>query len=268
LQLVAIDLDGTLLNSTHDLSSRHEAAVRAVRERGVRVILASGRMHASIVPYARQLELDEPIISYNGALVRWDRTGEVLHHLPVSAEWAAEFMAFAREEQFHLNLYFDDVWYSPADSEWAQLYARRTRRTAVFRPDLYEWAASREPTKILCIGPPERIRTAFHLWRERAGNHLYVTTSEPEYLEAMNPAVSKGLALQRLCAHLGLPLAHTMAFGDNLNDQPLLEAAGYGVAMGNSPPEVQAVADRVTGTNDEDGVAQVLEEWLCMERNL
>lgn len=263
LQLVALDLDGTLLNSAHDLSPRTEAAVGTIRDRGVRVILASGRMPGSMVPYARQLHLEEPLIAYNGALVRWDRTGEVLHHIPVPADWALQVMDFARQESLHLNLYFEDVWYSPADSEWAQLYARRTRQTPVFRADLYEWAAGREPTKIICIGPPSRIQTALQLWRERAGPALYVTTSEPEYLEFMNPNVSKGVALQRLCARLGIPLASTMAFGDNLNDRPLLETAGYGVAMGNSAPEVQAVADRVTGTNDEDGVAQVLEEWLA-----
>jgi len=263
LQLVALDLDGTLLNSAQDLSPRSEAAVRAIRDRGVRVILASGRMHASMVPYARQLQLEEPLIAYNGALVRWDRTGEVLHHIPVPADWALQVMDFARQESLHLNLYFDDVWYSPADSEWAQLYARRTRQQPVIRADLYEWAAGREPTKIICIGPPPRIQAGLQAWRERARGELYVTTSEPEYLEFMHPAVSKGLALQRLCAHLGIPLAQTMAFGDNLNDRPLLEAAGYGVAMGNSAPEVKAVADRVTGTNDEEGVAQVLEEWLA-----
>lgn len=264
-KLVAIDLDGTLLNRQHRLSERSRLALRRLQERGVRIILASGRMHCSSVPFAAALGLRDPLISYNGAMVKWEQTGKILHHLPVPREAAAEVVAFAADRGLHLNLYFDDVWYVQANTPWTRLYAERTGVTPVIRPDLPEWAAGREPTKVILIDEPAVISSLLLEWRARARGRLYVTTSEPEYLEFMHPQVSKGWALRRVREYFGLAREDTAAFGDNPNDVPLLQEAGLGVAVANAHPETKAVADLVTASNDEDGVAQVIETWLAEE---
>jgi len=261
-KLVALDLDGTLLNRQHRLSERSRVALQRLQAQGVRIVLASGRMHCSSVPFAAALHLQEPLISYNGALIKWEPTGEVLHHLPVPPEAAAEVVAFATDRGLHLNLYLDDVWYVSANTRWTRLYAERTGVTPVIRPDLPEWAAGREPTKVILIDEPAVISSLLSEWRGRTKGRLYVTTSEPEYLEFMHPQVSKGWALRRVREYFGLAREETAAFGDNPNDVPLLEEAGLGVAVANAHPETKAVADLVTASNDEDGVAQVIEGWL------
>jgi len=259
---VAFDLDGTLLNSRHGLSERTSRAVRRLGASGVRMVLVSGRMHVAMRPWAQRLGIREPLISYNGALVKGAEGEEVLYHLPVPREMAVEVVEYAVHHRLHFNLYFEDVWYVPQEGPWTRLYAERTGVRPVIVPRLGEWVTHRSPTKIILIDQPDTVERLHREWLQRAQGRLYITTSEPEYLEFLHPKVSKGAALQRVCAMLGVDCVEAAAFGDGRNDRSLLEAVGYGVAMANAHPDTKAVADYITATNDEDGVALVVEKWL------
>lgn len=261
-RLVALDLDGTLLDSQHRLPPRSVQALRRLQEQGVRLVLASGRPHVSVAPLAKSLGIHQPILSFNGAMLQASPDGPLLFHHPVPPEWVARIIEYAEERGYSLNLYPEGVWHVREDNRWTRLYARRTSLAPVVRPDLYAWMRGRPSTKVILFAEPQETPLLLREWQARVGEQLYVTISEPEHLEFMASGVSKGEALRWLQEHWGISPDETAAFGDSLNDVPLLEAAGYRVAMANARPEVKAVAHEIAPSNDEEGVVQVLERWL------
>ncbi len=262
-RLVAFDLDGTLLDPGKLLTARTAAALQALAARGTICVLASGRMYRNCMePYVADLALGTPVICYNGAVILDPATGRIVSEKPVPPEVGRQVIDFAAETGRTLNIYHEDVLYCREETEWTRLYCGRTTARPTFRDDLYEWFGQRISTKLLILDHPPIIEQLCAQWQQRLDGQLYVTISDPEYLEFMNPGASKGWALRTVCEQLGVDPADTAAFGDARNDMPLLQAAGYGVAMANARPELQAVADEIAPGNDVDGVAQVIERWL------
>lgn len=258
-ELISLDLDMTLLNEEGRISPRNLAAVRRCAEMGAQVVISSGRMHCTTLQFLETMGLDTPVISYNGALIKRESTGEVLLHQTVDLALAHELIELCAERNLHLNYYLDDTLYIAKPGPWADLYAQRTTAALVPVGDLRA-VASRPPTKLLIVDTPERVAALFAEWGPRFGHRAYVTTSFIDYLEFMPLGVSKGKALEVLAAHYGIPREKVMAFGDALNDVPAIAWAGLGVAMANAKPEAKAVARRIAPHHAEDGVAAILEE--------
>lgn len=260
-RLVAVDLDDTLLGEDHRISPRNYDAVQRLKDAGVQVVIASGRMHDSTTSFARELGLDGPIISYNGALVKEMASGEVYYHRPLPAEHAAAIVDYANEHNYHLNYYLDDRLYVKEKTQWSDLYSSRTG--SVIRPvgDLNQFRG-RTPTKIILLDSPgitgRLLQEMVRMWE----NVLYVTITNPEYLEFMNRGVSKALGLEAIARRTGIAPEEMAAFGDSYNDIPMLRYCGLGVAMGNAHDEVKQSADRVASSHAEDGFAQAVEEWV------
>ena len=258
LKLVAIDLDGTLLGSDHALSKRNAETVKRIAESGIFVVLASGRQWHTIVKFANQIGLPAqfPIIAYNGAMIR-TVSGGTLYHLPVPDENAQQIVRDCVADGYHLNYYLDDVLYVREDTHWARLYEKRTSTSAAVG-DLTRFDG-REPTKLLLIDTPETTDKLLKHYRDKYGKALYITKTDDEYLEFMNPAVSKGVALAEAARWLKVTADECAAFGDTFNDLPMLEWAGVGVAVENAKSELKAVADLIAPANTADGVAVMLE---------
>jgi Cof subfamily protein (haloacid dehalogenase superfamily) len=263
-QLISLDLDGTLLDNAHSISPRNRAALRAVRERGALVTLTSGRMYCTVVPYARELELDAPLIAYNGAFIKRERTGEVLLDVHLDGGVACELVDFCTEEDLDLNYYLDDTLYIAHPNPWAELYAARTGAVPVPVGDLHS-LLERAPTKALIVADPERIAALHDAFAPRYINRAYVTISNVEYLEFMPWRANKGVALAAVAEYYGIPQQKVIAFGDADNDIPALAWAEMGVAMANSQPGVLATAQRIAPANDVDGVAVLLEELFSLK---
>jgi Cof subfamily protein (haloacid dehalogenase superfamily) len=260
-RLAAIDLDGTLLGPDHRVSKCNQRAVRALAAHGVICVIASGRMHEATTRFAEELGLEAPIISYNGSMVRHSQTGEVWHHMRVPKEAASEVISFCAEHNLHLNYYLNDHLYVAQRGHWAEFYLRQTGSPMEVVGDLRPLRGT-EPTKMILIDTPEVIDRLLEYFHERFGSTLYITKTNPEYLEFMNPKTNKGVALELVAKRLGVSREETLAFGDGRNDLPMITWAGLGVAMGSAQPEVQAAADRVAPPYDADGLAQVIEELL------
>ena len=261
IRLVATDLDGTLLMDGHTVPEWSAQAIRQAKQRGVRVVLATGRMHHSPCEFARELDLgDEPVISYNGAMARMSCSGELIVHDPVPADLAAEILQYCVENRANIHYYLDDVMYVTRLNHHAISYWRRTGSRPVPAGDLRKFDGQ-APTKILIIDAPERARELFEEGLRRYGDRLHITRSLPGYVEYLSKTATQGRALQAVAEHVGVPLAETMACGDMINDQTMLEAAGIGVAMAGSPEQVRAVADYVTQPGD-NGVAEAIERFV------
>jgi Cof subfamily protein (haloacid dehalogenase superfamily) len=260
-----MDLDETLLGPDHTISPRNYRAVRAIVEKGVTVVLASGRMHATARPYAEQLDLDTPIISYNGAMVKRPRTRDVWHSDQVPADLALQVMEYCAEHGLQLNYYLDDVVYTAAMTPWMRLYQERTNCPTVVVPNFIETLRGTAPTKLLIVDSPEFTDRLQPALQERFGSRLYIVKSLAEYLEILPPQSNKAAALALVADRLGFSAETTLAFGDNDNDAPMLRWAGHGVAVANARPVTLAAADRIAPRFDEDGVGRALEEIYQLE---
>ncbi len=256
-QLAAIDLDGTLLGSDHALSAGNAAAIGRAMEAGAKIVLASGRQWRTIDAFAQQLTLppDAPIIAYNGAMIR-THGGETWFHQPLPAEAAQTIVHFCIAHGYHLNLYIHDTLYVQNDTHWGQLYQQRTG-TVPHVTDLTQFDGQ-QPTKLLLIDTLEITNRLLVHFQAEFGHSLYITKTEDEFLEFMDPHINKGRALAEIAKHLGVTAAQCLAFGDSYNDIPMIEWAGMGVAMENARPELKAVAQRIAPTADADGVGVVL----------
>lgn len=261
IRLVAVDLDGTLVKGGDYIPPRCAEAISQAKQLGVHIVLATGRMHHSAVVFAERLGLgDEPIISYNGAMVRFAQSQELVLHDPLSADAAEEVLEFCVAKRANIHYFVNDVMYVLKVDHWARRYLDRTGSRPFPVGDVRR-LPDKQPTKILIADYPQVAERYLAEAQERFAGRVYVTRSLPEYIEFLSPTASKGRALRAVAAHLGIPLQETLGLGDMINDLPLIEEAGTGVAMHHAPELVRQAASYVTGPGDE-GVAEAIEKFV------
>ena len=263
-KLVALDLDDTLLNAEFKISPRNQEAIRRVVEKGVLVTIATGRMYRSALRYARELEIDLPLILYHGAMIREAVSGKMLRYSPVPRELAMEILQFTAAENYHVNLYIDDRLFVHAESDESRYY--QTIAPIPVEPvgDLGAFLEHQEvePAKLSIINRDERMEGLEHYLEEKYAGRLTVLQSRPHFLEITSTEATKGQALKYLGDMQSIEVKDIVAIGDSYNDIDMLRFAGLGVAMANAPAAVQDVADFITDSNVEDGVATFLERYI------
>ncbi|WP_051533963.1 Cof-type HAD-IIB family hydrolase [Desulfitibacter alkalitolerans] len=259
-KLIAIDLDGTLLNNDLEISPRAAAAIKTAESRGVKVTLCTGRMYASAYPYAQKLGINIPLITYNGALVKNSFDGEVLYEKNLPLEEARHVVKICREFDCQLNVYFDDKLYVEKSDYWAKKYAGRVNVPLHEVDDLLKFLKF-SPIKLLAMGQEEVLHTIREQLSDRG---LYITRSQPHFLEILNPEATKGKGLAAVVKRLAIDRKNVMAIGDNENDIEMFKYAGYAVVMANADDHVKAHADYVTKNNNDDGVAEAIEKLVLV----
>lgn len=260
-RLVAVDMDGTLLNEKLEISSRTKALIKKAKEQNIQVTLATGRMYQSVLPFAQELDLAIPLITYNGALVKDSATGKVYYHEPIPLEYAKKITEIVKKRDVNLNLYLNDTLYVKELNARTELYVSIANVEAVPVGDLGEFLKE-PPTKMLIIGEPDVLAGLAAEVGENLGDRVEITKSKPYFLEIISQKVTKGQALKSLAEKLGIKQEEVIAFGDNYNDLSMIEYAGLGVAMGNAPQEIKDQANLVALSNEEEGVAEVLEKFV------
>jgi Cof subfamily protein (haloacid dehalogenase superfamily) len=271
-RLVLLDLDGTCLD-LHDqsLHPRTREAVRAAVRGGAIVVIASGRMYRSALPWARELGVTAPLVCYQGAVVRampregdplvdGVPLGELLFEDPVPPDVAVHALRVARDGGWHRQAYLDEQLLCEEDRPEAQLYARIARVPITMVDDLEPRLRSRGTTKFVCVvdGSPG-VDECERAMREGLGDTARVKRSLPPFVEVSSLAAGKGNALRRLCERLGVAVSDSVAVGDAPNDADMLEVAGYAVVVEGAGPELLAVADATCPPPAAAGVALVLE---------
>jgi len=240
-------------------------AIGRAREAGIRVLVVTGRMYRSVLPYLHATGIDDPVVCYQGAVVADPRTGEFLRHVPVPLDAAREVVAMVEAEGFHLNAYVDDELYVAEVTQEARDYADFQGIPINPVGPLLDWL-DRPPTKLVAVGTPEETSALEERAKAQFGPRLFISKSLPYFLEFASPEVTKGSGLAFVAERLGFDAARTVSFGDGENDVELLEWAGFGVAVANAHPRVLAVADLVAPRDVEEGVAQVIEAYLDSRR--
>ena len=262
-KIIFTDIDGTLLNRDRQLSPLTLKVFQQLKEK-LPVVLISSRMPQAMEHLQEELEIShQPLICYNGALVRVD--GKIVSSTEIPLEILNDLHKFNSSLNCHISLYNDRDWYVPQKDKWAKREENNTKVTPSMKPVekvLEDWRISEKGAhKIMCMGEAEKIDAIEkHLFEEHK-NQLHLYRSKDTYLEITNIKVSKLTAVKLLLdSHFQLSLEETIAFGDNYNDLEMLEAAGMGIAVGNARPEILEVAKQVTLHNTEDGVAKSLQQ--------
>jgi hypothetical protein len=255
-RLIALDIDGTLLNSKlHILPSTLDTLLKA-SQKGHHIVLASSRPPKSVAAIAEELNLASNVsISLGGAYV-FDKDEVLLEHpLPECA--AISVIELARDRTLHISLYSGQEWWVESDDQWAKLESKVVSFGPHVTPDLIDRAHAVH--KLLIMGEHENI-LRFQQELQQSQWPLDAVLSKPVYCEVNATGVSKAEAIEEVAKHFGLGLQDTIAFGDGENDLSMIRSAGVGVAMGNAMPSVKAVAKIVTKSNDEDGIALALRD--------
>jgi len=260
--LLAIDLDGTLVEPLHPVRPPVLAAVRRAALAGVRVTIVTGRMYVGAEPFVKALDISGPIVCYQGAVIADAHSGAFERELALANAVALRIYAAAKEHDYHVQFYSGDRFFVEEHNRYADHYARVSGTQPVVVPSLPETFAGRDSTKVNVVTDIERTPECFELMKRVCGDAAYVTRSNPEFVEMLNPQVDKGRALGIVAGHYGIPLSRVLAIGDSYNDLPLLRAAGFGVAMGSGPDELKAEADAVVGDVEHDGVAEAIDRFV------
>ncbi|MGM0502276.1 MAG: Cof-type HAD-IIB family hydrolase [Bacillota bacterium] len=255
-KLVAIDVDGTLLDDDKNISTENKKVIEKLADQGVSFILASGRPYQSLTPYTKKLEVYLPLISANGSVVKCSLTEKTYHKCNLPLDLAQEIINYGVENDYGVSVYYDGKIITTS-----QEMAEGHWELEKIRPEVVaDLKLEKEPIKVIFYGTEEKIDQAYPFLRAEYQKKLYVTRSADEYLEVMNFEVSKGKALQYMIDKMNIKAEQVVVIGNNFNDVAMFEVAGVAVAMGNSPQEVKEEADFVTKSNQESGVADALKK--------
>jgi len=262
VELLALDLDGTLVGADLRLTQGVKDAVRRVIEAGVRVAIVTGRMYQAARPFVAELELSGTIICYQGAAVFDAPEGTLVREVPLAHAVAFEVVRKARADGVHVQLYRDDDVYVESLNSYAEVYAAVSGVRPIVVASLGEAFEGHDTTKLVLVAEPDRAAAYAGEIAAFCGDRAYVTRSQPEFVEVLNPHVDKGESLRWVAEREGISLRHAVAVGDSWNDAPLLEAVGFGVAMGSAPRELLVCADAVVADAANDGVVEAIERFV------
>lgn len=266
IELIAIDMDGTLLNPQHQITPAVKQAITEARRKGVHVVLATGRPYVGVQDYLRQLDIQgsgDFCITYNGALVLQAVDGACILQETLDFEDYVYVEGLAREFGVHYQAFDFDTLYTP-NKDIGKYTIHEAHMTGIplkYR-SVEEMDRQMRFPKVMMIDEPELLDRAITRLPAEAWERYTILKSAPYFLEILHKRVDKGTGVKMLAEHLGIAQENVMALGDQANDTAMIEYAGVGVAMGNAIPELKAVAQFVTTANTEDGVARAIEKFV------
>lgn len=261
-KLVALDMDGTLLNENKKINDRVKKAIADARKKGVKVILSSGRGFKGIEKYVKELQLDELVISLNGAIVT-DASGEKLvFNNYMDPDVNRRIIELQKEYDIFSINFIGEKMYVEELNEKAMYFATFEGVEVIAVGNMLEFYNAQPISKMLMIEKHEKFLVFKQKLIEELGEYVNATFSLPDFLEVYNINVNKGIVLHKIAEYYGLKREEVIAIGDGENDISMIQYAGLGVAMENAMDLVKNSADLIAKSNVEDGVALVIEKYI------
>ncbi len=269
-KLIAIDMDGTLLNSENEISLRNRKAIRKAKSLGVNIIISTGRLFASANEYAESLDLTTPIISCNGAYVAEQDRSNIIYDSAIDKEVAKEIIKLSEKENIYYHFYDDETFYLTEKNASSEGFKKWTGVNNIYHGIDYQTMYNplkeieKSQVKVYKYIIVEEDKEKLLSFRNKVSQltGVEIASSWSNNIEVMKKGVTKGNALEKLRKKYNIPSTKVMAIGDNENDVSMLKVAGLAVAMENGDEKAKQNAHYITDTNDNDGVAKVIEKFI------
>jgi len=263
-KLIATDLDGTLLNERKEISDRCREDIIKLKKKGIKVVLATGRPYHGIVPYIKMLDLyddDNYVIVYNGAVVQSARGNEILFDLPLSLDSYKELYELSKQLGVYIHALTYDRVLTPVMNPYTGVEAS-INNSPVIEGAVCDVDPSLKIIKVMFVDDPKKLDTIIPQLPDWAKEKYSIVRSADIFLEFLNKNVDKAVGVSVIAEKLGIKMQEIIAVGDAGNDILMIKNAGLGVAMANATEDVKELADYITLTNEEDGVAHVIEKFI------
>ena len=267
IRLLVLDLDGTIVDQSNCIRDSVAQAAALVQSRGVAVAIATGRRYQSSLPAYDFIGSTQPLICFEGGLIRDRNTGITHRHWPLEPQVIAQILdqteRLSLTGRLSVHFYIEDDLYVSNLNDASRIFFEGSTVVPIVMSDLRP-LLDRAPTKVMILSDEVEIINYFSSYLENSTSRTRIREYKSiTLLEAFHPTANKRLAVKCVAEEImALRPENVMAIGDDLSDIEMLEYAGIGVAMGNAPAVVKARADWVTSTIEEDGVARAIERWL------
>lgn len=261
IKLFATDLDGTLLNGKKQITEGNKKAFKDLAAAGVIPTIATGRMYDASCRYAQQLELDVPIITYNGALIK-SVSGKVYYEGFLEPELVSEIYEYCHKHGYYFQSYQNDKLYFEVYNEKSIGYEQSIGVKGICIGKEIEKLTTGIPKILIVTSSNEESDAVAKSFNEDFAGRAHAAKSQPTYVEIMAPNVNKASGLKRLAEKLGFSMDEVMAIGDANNDVPMLKEAGFSAVMGSAKDDVKACGDVVVGDCEHDGVAEAIYKYV------
>ncbi len=270
-KILALDIDGTTINSQKEITPRTLTTLRKVQEMGIKLVLATGRPTYGMQFIADELQLAKYggyILSYNGGEITQANNNRVVFQQTLPTELLPTLYHAAKDAGVEISTYDKEYVISEnIHNPYVQHEVNLIRMKALQVENFVAAATKARPIKCLIVGEPEKIIPVGETLNQKYSSEISAFRSEDFYLEVVPKGIDKALSLQKLLTELNLSPSEMIAMGDGHNDLTMIELAGLGIAMGNAKTELKAIADHITLTNDQDGVATAIEKFILQNPN-
>lgn len=259
IKLIATDIDGTILKYNYEFNQEVKDCIKSLTKMGIKVVLVTGRMHEATKHIAEELELDTPLVSYQGGLVK--HNGETLYERHLDPKVTKEIINWAKKNDIHINLYLDDELYVENDSQTIRRYIKQG--ISRFNIMSFDEVKLEKINKMLLVDfEDENKVTMWKEYLETKYQDVHFIKSTPYFCEICHTEATKACAVNFLKEYWELETDEVMSIGDQNNDIDLLAAGGIKVAMGNASEELKAVANYVTDTVNNNGFVKAVEKFI------
>lgn len=268
-KIVCTDFDDTLLKDDNTISEYTINTINKYIAKGGTFLINTGRMMSSIVPRARNLKLKGKIIGYQGAMIYDLDKSEIIYLEPIPNIDAVNLLKFLESENLIINIYINDTLYYKDVTEQSISYETISNVKGVCLSRVlsdYVLENKVSPTKILAFATPEQVSKLIEDINLKFKNKFFCCCSKPYFFEALKFGVNKGTAIKIIADGLNIKMSEVMAFGDSLNDVPMLKVAGISFAVENGSLDAKKAAMKVCESNNDDGVAKTIEKYCLDEK--
>ncbi|MGY3703639.1 sugar-phosphatase [Vagococcus martis] len=266
IKMVTIDIDGTLVNSERKLTPKVKETIKKASDLGIDIVLTTGRPSIGVIDLVKELGLENDhsfIITYNGGMIQNAGTKEVILRHSLSLEDYQDVELLSRKLGVHFHTQDADTMYT-ANTDISPYTINEAMITGIplqYKP-VNDMTKDIKLVKAMMIDHEDVLDAAIKKIPQEYYDRFSIVKSAPYYLEILDPKATKGESVKELAQYLNIKQEEVMAIGDNENDLSMIEYAGIGVAMGNALESVKNIADKITKTNDDDGVAYAINEWV------
>lgn len=263
IKLIAIDLDDTLLRDDISVSDYTKKTLQAAMAKGVKIVIATGRMFQAARPWGQAIGLDDvPMICYTGALTGLCESGKIIRNVTVEKETALDILQTVREEGWYAHTYIDDELHVPYYDWRTKAYERQCGVKAHVDGEFF-YHPEKAPTKILvCEYYDKKMKEIETILKEKYAGSVNQVKSKPYFFEMNHKECSKGNAITAMCELYGISIREAMTFGNGNNDVSMLSITPWSFAVANASASAKAAAAHVTASNNEDGVAKAVEKYV------